>query len=322
MLAKDRAGNESVSPIVRVPPDGATGVGFPKTGARRRAPEWVGGGAGSSNLPQARIDYVNTLKFDVDYTVEQMGRSGVKAAHLFVPKNQGNWTLVEASSPVEAHAGRQGPDRCRSRTRRSEEGTYGFYVIPESGAGKRADDPNAATRRCCTSWWTRPRPYVQITGVQVRPGGARGPLVEITWEAADPNLMPEPISLEWSLDAKAGEVERDQVPAEQHAGRPRDGTRGKCRTRTCGSSTSVRGRWIRPRTPANTSGARTRTEEPARRGDRRSGRPRGGINGVRGGNTPPGSGSPHPPGGSDDPPAGGSEPAGFGPDLPILPKVP
>ena len=28
--------------------------------------------------------------------------------------------------------------------------------------------------------------------------------------------MPQPVSLEWSIDAKAGEVERDQVPAEQH----------------------------------------------------------------------------------------------------------
>jgi hypothetical protein len=55
------------------------------------------------------------------------------------------------------------------------------------------------------------RPHVKVTGVQVKPGGVRGPLVEITWDAADPNLMPQPIDLEWSLDrgaAKWNEVKR------------------------------------------------------------------------------------------------------------------
>jgi hypothetical protein len=47
------------------------------------------------------------------------------------------------------------------------------------------------------------KPYVKITGVQVKPGGVRGPLVEFTWEVADANLMPQPVSLEWSLDKSA-----------------------------------------------------------------------------------------------------------------------
>ena len=62
------------------------------TGTAVAGADWVGGGSGAS-LPTARIDYVNTLKFDVDYAIEQMGPSGVKAAHLFVRKNQGDWAL-------------------------------------------------------------------------------------------------------------------------------------------------------------------------------------------------------------------------------------
>src|SRR5262249_50858195 len=76
VTARDRAGNEGVSPVVRVPPDGASGVGLPRPGPE--GPGWVGGGA--PNLPQPRIDYVNTKEFDVEYTIQKMGRSGIKAA--------------------------------------------------------------------------------------------------------------------------------------------------------------------------------------------------------------------------------------------------
>ena len=55
---------------------------------RGRRPEWVGG-AGGSNLPAARIDYVNTLKFDVDYTIEQMGPSGVQGRASVRPQEPG-----------------------------------------------------------------------------------------------------------------------------------------------------------------------------------------------------------------------------------------
>src|SRR5262249_42395607 len=79
VLARDRAGNEGVSPVVRVPGDPASAVGLPKN----TGPAWVGGpgATGGATLPQPRIDYVNTLEFDVDYTVQRMGRSGVQAAH-------------------------------------------------------------------------------------------------------------------------------------------------------------------------------------------------------------------------------------------------
>ena len=262
VLAKDKAGHESVSQVVRVPPDGANGASFPRTSPGAGSPEWVGGGSGS-NLPAARIDYVSTLKFDVDYAIEQMGPSGVKAAHLFVRKNQGDWTLAKQHA-VNLRPG----DKDQSIAipfKAHEEGTYDFHVIPESGAGKRAPDPRRGDGAMLHVVVDTTPPYVQITGVQVRPGGARGPLVEINWEVADPNLMPNPISLEWSLDAKAGKWNEikyrlsktfaDDGPL--HLGSPRPGS--------CGSSTSARGRWTGPPTPANTSGGRTRRSRSRRR---------------------------------------------------------
>ncbi|MCE9567385.1 MAG: hypothetical protein K8U57_35745 [Planctomycetes bacterium] len=194
VVARDRAGNEGVSQITRIPPDAASAVGFPKGPTA----DWP---ATPSNLPAPRIDYVNTLKFDVDYAVQRMGRSGIQAAHLFVLKSQGTWELVKRF-PVRLMPG----DKEHSLSlpyEAKEEGTYGFYVLPESGAGKKADDPRKDDSPMVYVVVDTTPPYVQINGVQVKKGGARGPLVEITWKAADPNLMPQPISLEWSLDAKA-----------------------------------------------------------------------------------------------------------------------
>jgi hypothetical protein len=193
--AKDQAGHRSVSPVVRVPPDGVTGASLPKGPS---TPAWVGS---TPNMPAPRVEYVNTLKFDVDYAIQKMGRSGIQAAHLFVLRNQGTWELVKRY-PVKLMPGDK--DQTLSLPfEAKEEGTYGFYVIPESGAGKRAEDPKKDDAPLVWVVVDTTPPYVKITNVQVKPGGSRGPLVEITWEAVDPNLMQQPVSLEWSQDKTA-----------------------------------------------------------------------------------------------------------------------
>jgi len=194
VIAKDRAGNEGVSPVVRVPAEPGATVGLPKN----TGPAWTGAAA----LPQPRIDYVNTLEFDVDYTVQKMGRSGVQAAHLYVLKDRGNWELVKRY-PVKLMPDDKGPHAFSLPYKAAQEGIYGFFIIPESGAGKRADDPKRDDQPMVNVVVDTSPPVVKITGVQVKPGGVRGPLVEITWEAEDPNLMPQPVSLEWSLDKSA-----------------------------------------------------------------------------------------------------------------------
>lgn len=197
VLARDRAGNEGVSPVVTVP-GGATAVGLPKGAG---GPGWVGGpnvGA-APGPPQPRIDYVNTTDFDVDYTVQRMGRSGVQAAHLFVLKEQGNWELVKRH-PVKLMPDDKGPHSMSLPYKAGGEGTYGFYIIPESGAGKKSEDPRRDDPPMVLVVVDTTKPVVKITGVQVKPGGTRGPLVEFTWEVVDPNLMPQPVNLEWSLN--------------------------------------------------------------------------------------------------------------------------
>ena len=289
----DRAGNEGVSQIVRIPPDTATAVGLPKG-----AGEWPVG-----NLPQARIDYVNTLKFDVDYTIQKMGRSGVQAAHLFVLKSQGNWEKVKKFDvqlrPADKDTSLSLPYEAK------DEGTYGFYVIPESGAGKKSDDPRKEDPPMVYVVVDTTPPYVRINGVSVKPGGTRGPLVEITWEAADPNLMPQPISLEWSLDKSA--------------------TRwNEVKYRLTNNLTKTTGRYvwevpdenlwkfylrIRAVDMATNTGEHIWSKKDADGKDKPAEvivdleNPSAIINKVRGGNTPPGGNPPKAPAGSDGPPA-------------------
>jgi hypothetical protein len=195
--AKDRAGNEGVSQVVRVPGEPGATVGLPKN----PGPPWAG--TPGTNLPQPRITYVNALDFNVDYTVQRMGRSGVQAAHLFVLKEQGGWELVKRHPVKLMPDDNKEPPKLSLPYKADREGTYGFFVIPESGAGKKSDDPRKEDPPMVLVVVDTTKPFVQLTGVQVKPGGSRGPLVEFTWTAADANLMPQPVSLEWSLDRSA-----------------------------------------------------------------------------------------------------------------------
>ncbi|WP_439632223.1 hypothetical protein [Gemmata sp.] len=319
--ARDRAGNEGVSPVVKIPPDAATGVGFPKGPVA----DWP---QGNPNLPAPRIDYVNTLKFDVDYAIQRMGRSGVQAAHLFVLKSQGNWELVKRF-PVRLMPGDKDP-QAQSLSlpyEAKEEGTYGFYVLPESGAGKKGDDPRREDPPMLYVVVDTTMPYVQITGVQAKKGGARGPIVEITWKAADPNLMPQPISLEWSLDAKAAKWNEIKYRLDNNL------TRDTGRYAWEVPDENLWKFYVRIRAvdkASNTGEHVWGLRDPDGKNAPAEvivdlDTPSGTINKARGGNTPspPGGGSPKPPTGSDSAPRAAPtdlpKPPTGSPALPALP---
>lgn len=315
--AKDRAGNKGNSTIVRVPDTGAVGTGFPRPGGA--GPDWLppGGdplkGPATGGLPQPRIDYVNNKDITIDYSLHKIPRSGIKAAHLYVQKPQANWEFVRTDkadvTPAEAN-----PNIVLKYTA-TIEGTYGFYVIPESGAGQKADPPRPNDPPMIYVVVDVEKPHVKITDIQVRPGGVHGPVVEITWEAADQNLMPNPISLEYSLDRDAKSWQPIKL-------------------QTANNLTTTTGRyawevpdeklwhfWVRIRATdkaANTGEFVTEKEVIV---DLE--KPAGGINKVRGGSAPPvGSG----PGSLPPVPAGPGAPMGPGspsgpPPVPSLPDM-
>ena len=212
VLAKDKAGNEGFSPVVRVPGDGAAGGGLPRPGG---SSDWPPGGAtsmlrdpatpGGAAAPRARIEYVNKEEITVDYTIQRIGRSGIKAARLYVLRDtdSSGW---KADGEFKVNLQPSDKDQTLSlKYTPKDEGVYGFYVAPESGAGVKADPPRKDDPPMMYVVIDRKAPFVKITGVRVTPGGVRGPLVEITWEAGDQNLMANPVSLEYSVDKNAAQ---------------------------------------------------------------------------------------------------------------------
>jgi hypothetical protein len=201
VLARDRAGNENYSVPVQVPGNGGGGfnTSFPKAGSDSPLTGGPGGGGG---LPQPRIDYVRTPTFDIDYKIERAGRSGIQAAPLYVQKQRGGWEPVKRY-PIDPPATTGDSRKLAYTAPETDEGTYGFYVAPESGAGLKADPPVAAAPPMVYVVYDKTAPYLKLTGVRVGTGGAAGPLVEVMWETYDQNLLPEPITLEYSLDKGA-----------------------------------------------------------------------------------------------------------------------
>ena len=206
--AKDQAGNEGFSPPVRVPGNGTFGTAFPKTGGNPDWPPGPGTGPaptspGLPKAPQPRIEYVAANEVTIEYAMRKIPRSGIQALHLYVQteKDPSAWQFVERS-PQRAQAG----DRDQSaqlKYHAEKEGLYGFYVVAESGAAIKDDLPTKTDPPMMFVVVDKTAPYAKITGITPRKGGPRGPLVNITWHVADPNLMPKSISLEYSVDRNA-----------------------------------------------------------------------------------------------------------------------
>lgn len=204
---KDRAGHEGISRVVRVPAGGSLTSGSDPL-LRPGSSDWPPRAPSDSTSsgfvsPQPQIYYVNSLEFNVETQIKHMGRSGIKAAHLFVSEDQRTWVKA-AGSPFAVVKKADDTDLTISLPYRvSKEGLYGFIVIPESGAGRRAPDPAPDSAAMVLVEVDTTKPYAKIKSVEVLPGDARGPRVEITWDAADRNLMARPVSLEYALDRNA-----------------------------------------------------------------------------------------------------------------------
>ncbi len=209
VTAKDKAGNEGSSAIIRVPGNDAVGTSFPKNPSGigsdwppTNLPRDAIAPAGLGNLPKPRIEYVNRKDIFVDYTIQSAGRSGVQAAHLYVQKDSGAWAFDKkfVLSPVAE----KGKTLSLAYTAVNP-GLYGFYVAPESGAGMKADPPRRDEQPMLYVVVDLEDPHVKLTSVRVVPGGVRGPLVELSWETMDQNLMADPITLEYSIDKDAAQ---------------------------------------------------------------------------------------------------------------------
>lgn len=218
VLAKDRAGHEAASRIVTLPAQaGAAGLdrepGEPILGnGTSRGGSSIGEGSrprtvsGEDFPGDANIIYVNNTQLTITSKLMHVTRSGVKAVHLFVKdmsNPNGEWKYDKAQPcniPYESV-----DNVVQIPYTATNDGRYGFIVIPESGVGRREPDPRPSAAPQHLVEVDKIPPTVKIRNVLVSPGGAIGPRVEIEWDADDRNMMPDPIVLEYAPEKTSRE---------------------------------------------------------------------------------------------------------------------
>ncbi|MGL6095017.1 MAG: hypothetical protein ACRC7O_04350 [Fimbriiglobus sp.] len=203
VVAKDKAGHEMPSRVVTLPttsgvglgPDVAGGVGVPGSG--------YGDPPGDGLPARPQIDYVNTRDLTIQSKLTRVTRSGVKSATLWVSDGKSGWRKGP-DQPLEITPATPDPT-IRIPYSVAADGLYGFIVIPVNGAGGKQDDPRVNDPAQFLIEVDTEKPYVKVNKVDVTPGGALGPRVELQWDARDKNLMPDPIVLEYSPVRAGGE---------------------------------------------------------------------------------------------------------------------
>lgn len=210
VTAKDKAGHETSSRIVRLPSNGSDpreDVGLTPRGSER-LPVGSAGGRLADDVPgQPQIIYVNKRDLTIKSKLQTVTRSGVVAVHLFAKQlsanPNGNWTAAKKQSCDIKY---QEPNPAvEIPFSAPDDGRYGFIVIPESGAGNRDRDPApAALAQHLVEVDTKP-PVVKVRRMTPTPGGATGTRLEIEWDADDLNMMTDPIVLEYATEKTANQ---------------------------------------------------------------------------------------------------------------------
>lgn len=195
VIAKDRAGQETVSRVLTLPNSGG--------GSAAPFPSPSGGTSprGFDDIPnRPQIDYVNTRNLNVESKLTRVTRSGVKAAHLWVNDNKSGWTRAKEQT-VSIASGSADPT-IRIPYTALKDGLYGFIVIPVNGADGKQDDPRPNDQAQLLVQVDTEIPFVEVKNVRVSAGSVGIPRVEIEWDAKDSNLMPDPIDLEYASTEK------------------------------------------------------------------------------------------------------------------------
>lgn len=193
LIAKDKAGHESVSKIVKLP----DGRGTPAAtgGEPIRNPDDF------TNSP-TQIVYVNRREMTIRSKLTHITRSGVNKVHLYVKDLTGGEWKFDKTQPCDIKY-EASDTTVEIPFIAPKDGRYGFIVIPESGVGRREPEPRSTVPPQHLVEVDTVKPNVKIRTVTVTPGGTIGPRVEIEWDADDRNLMPDPIVLEYAADKNA-----------------------------------------------------------------------------------------------------------------------
>jgi hypothetical protein len=139
---------------------------------------------GVAAVRDAEVKFINTTDLTLNYSVEDVGPSGVSVVELWVTRDGRTWQRYG-----------EDPDRISPfQIRLHSEGRYGLTLVVKSGVGLGDQPPRTGEP---PQMWVEvdlTRPTVELKEVEAGRGPDAG-IVTVTWRAEDKNLTAAPISL-------------------------------------------------------------------------------------------------------------------------------
>lgn len=140
-------------------------------------------------LPVSKVPtvMVNTRRIRLNYSVSEVGPSGVSAIELWATRDGRSWARYSNEPPPE------GPLVVHV----AEEGRYGFTIVVKSGVGLTSPAPQPGDAPQLWVEVDETRPTVRLRDVHLGKGIEAGTLT-ISWSATDSNLLAKPITISTS----------------------------------------------------------------------------------------------------------------------------
>jgi hypothetical protein len=149
-------------------------------------------GGASPTVEVTRAQVINFARFDLGFDLEQRGPSGISRVDLWVTRDDGrSW------HKWSQHDGKGGLVRVVLDVRENAqlEGSYGFRLVPVSGAGLSEREPAAGDAPDMRVVLDATPPQVTLYPPTSDPNAPD--TLTLQWKATDRNFGEEPITLEW-----------------------------------------------------------------------------------------------------------------------------
>jgi hypothetical protein len=128
----------------------------------------------------------NTRKIALNFTIKEVGKSGVAAVELWYTRDGRVWKKTEKNA-----------DRPPFIFEAEEEGLYGFTMVARSGVGLSNGPPRPGEQPQVWVEVDLTSPAVELQDVKLGEG-PRSRELAIAWKASDRNLTNRPITISWS----------------------------------------------------------------------------------------------------------------------------
>jgi hypothetical protein len=157
----------------------------PNNGVRPVASNSYAGSPTRSEMKNVQL--INSSEITLSYEVSKSGASGLRSVKLYMTQNDGlSWQDCAEAKDLVSPITAQLPG----------EGVYGFRLVLESGAGLSKGPPNSGDAPELRVEVDTTAPQVELYQLAPDPNLSNG--VILRWNAADKNIAPNPITLEWA----------------------------------------------------------------------------------------------------------------------------